>query len=402
MPADPSGTPSGFFEFLDPSQEASFSDSEPGVRSDWSPNFDFVTGFEADLDSSFEVVREEENRKACERELEGPPVVEVKSSVPLVRPVSRRAPSMPTILEEDEGDEEDGDVTVTPNAVQRAFLPPDRFACPRSPQFQAAGAGAVPEDAGDDSLETPRPNGELSLCLYWVITSVIDPPNVDPTAQTSAFSVPAPDQFDASFSLEACPKESQKSHDDSVGRSEFFSSLVAGDEFANFDFDTLFNVDTSYLNGAVFGESPSQGSTPSSSSSFLELMSKEENSMEAGVSMDVGIDPHMLQFPSVHAGIFGYGDGFPTEEEFLSAVREAIQSTPKRVSRISRTYPIVRPFPDLTCVCRGWFFCGNRHPRRTLLSFSRTSVVLACELDIRGYVLVSSAPFCPLTDWFVV
>jgi hypothetical protein len=164
MPTDPSGTPGGFFDFLDPSQEVSFPD-ETGISFDRSPNFDFITSFEADLDSSFEVVREEGIGKARESR-PPPPVVEVKSSVPFVPSVSKRAPSMPTIFEEGEEEEEDGDVTITPSVVQKAQLPPDRFARPRSTFPQLAGAAVVLGQAGDDTLDTPRPRGEFCFVRF--------------------------------------------------------------------------------------------------------------------------------------------------------------------------------------------------------------------------------------------
>ena len=322
MPTDPSGTPSGFFDFLDPSQEVPFLD-EAGVDS---PNFDFIMGFEADLDSSFEVLRKEDTLEKVGESEPTPPVVEVKTSIPLVPSVSKRAPSMPTIFEESEEEEEEGDVTITPNPAQKALLPPDRFARPRSTSPQNAGAAAVPEDLGEDSLDTPRPQGELLLRLPRVVASVTDPSDDTFTAQASTFSVPAPDPFDASFSLEACPKDSQE---DSLCQSDFFSSLIAGNQPAAFDFNGSFDVDISAWDEAVFGESPSQESTSSSSSSSWDLTSKEEPRM--GVGAGIGTDMQ-FQFPSVNAGAIGDRDGLPTEDEFLKAVVSTVQSTPKRVS----------------------------------------------------------------------
>jgi len=107
-------------------------------------------------------------------------------------------------------------------------------------------------------------------------------------------------------------------------------------EPANVDFDGSLDVDISAWNEAVFGESPSQESTPSSS---WELMSKEGPSMEMGT--DVGIDMQ-LQFPSIDMGAIGEGIGMmPTEDEFMRAIMEVAQSTPKAVSSSSC---IILPF----------------------------------------------------------
>ena len=159
-----------------------------------------------------------------------------------------------------------------------------------------------------------------------MIAPVTDPPSDNFTAQASTFSVPAPDPFDASFSLEARPKNSQ---DDSSGQFDFFSSLITGNQSSNFDFGASFDVDISAWNEAVFGESPSQESTSSSSSAFWELTSKEEPPM--GVDTSVCTDMQ-FQFPSVDLGAIGDGNRVPTEDEFLKAVMGAVQSTPKRVS----------------------------------------------------------------------
>jgi hypothetical protein len=167
-----------------------------------------------------------------------------------------------------------------------------------------------------------------------VIASTPDPPSDNLADQTSTFSVPAPDQFDASFSLEVCPEDSR---DDSSSQFDFFSSLNAGDKSADLDFDAIFGVDVPAWNEAVFGEPPSQESTPSSSTSFWEFMSKEEPSVETsapGVGTGVHTDIQ-FQFPSVNTDTIGDGNGLLTEDEFLRAVMETVQSTPKRVSWIS-------------------------------------------------------------------
>jgi hypothetical protein len=106
--------------------------------------------FEADLDSSFEMLGNEVIVKARENE-PTPPPAQVRSSVSSASSLSRRPPSMPTILEEEEG----GDVSVTPRAVQRAFLSPDMFA-----RSLDAAAGAFEYNGVDsESMETPRPRG---------------------------------------------------------------------------------------------------------------------------------------------------------------------------------------------------------------------------------------------------
>lgn len=152
MPSDPSGTCDGFFAFLDPPLEDVYPIPDP------SSDFDFLVDFEADLDSSSEVIG-----NACE----GQPIPpgEVKASPPTTIPyVSARASRMPTILEEDE-EEEDGDVTITPSEAQRVLLPPDRFARPPS-AYQLAGVADVLQGAEFDSLDTPRPGGESLFAFY--------------------------------------------------------------------------------------------------------------------------------------------------------------------------------------------------------------------------------------------
>ena len=100
------------------------------------------------------------------------------------------------------------------------------------------------------------------------------------------------------------------------------------------DFDASFDdVDIPAWNEAVFGESPSQGSTSSSSSSWEET-SKEDPSMEA-LGMGAGIDMQ-LQFPTVKVDAVGDGTGIiPAEDEFLRAIMEAMQSSPRIVSSLS-------------------------------------------------------------------
>jgi len=149
VPSDPCGSPSGFFAFLDPLQEAPPLD-DAHILPDTSQSFDFIMDFEADLDSSFEALGD------------GPtPVVKVKSSTPPARLVSTRAPTMPVIFE---GEEEDGDITITPSEAQRALLPPDRFARPPSAS-QLAGAVDDPGDTDSDLLATVRPCGEFCLAF---------------------------------------------------------------------------------------------------------------------------------------------------------------------------------------------------------------------------------------------
>ena len=104
---------------------------------------------------------------------------------------------------------------------------------------------------------------------------------------------------------------------------------MTADKSANVDFDGPFDVDFSAWNEAVFGDSPSKWSPPSSSSSLWELTSTEGSVM----GMDTGIN---VQFPTVDANAIGNGIGMPTEEEFLRAIVEAAQSTPK--ARVSWTF----------------------------------------------------------------
>ncbi|KAF9789840.1 hypothetical protein BJ322DRAFT_561924 [Thelephora terrestris] len=163
MPSDPSGTPSGFFDFLDPSQEASFPD-EVEALSEKTPNLGSITDFETHLDPSRKMPGGEVVDKIRKKE-----PAEVKTLIMLAPPVVKRAPSMPTIVEEDEEEEEDGDVTITPTVAQRAFLPPDKFARPRS-EPQTVAPAKVSEDPEDDSLETPRPRGYCSTRKHFLCT----------------------------------------------------------------------------------------------------------------------------------------------------------------------------------------------------------------------------------------
>ena len=160
MPSDPFGAPGGFFDFLDPPQEMSSLDGVYPLP-DSSPNFDFVTDFEADLDYSYEMVGDGVFENAGKDE--PTPLIEVNPS-PL--PVSTLAPCMPTIFEEDEQEQEEGDVTITPSEAQKALLPPDRFARPPS-TAQVAGSAGAEQDVWFDSLDTPRPGGEFcfAFCL---------------------------------------------------------------------------------------------------------------------------------------------------------------------------------------------------------------------------------------------
>ena len=161
MPPDPSGTPSGFIDFLDPCREVSPAD-DVRVVSNESPSFDFIMDFEEDLDTSFEMLVEQDLRLNLDKRVAAAGLLTSQAPSPPKRP-----PSMPTIFEEEEPEEEAGDVTITPSAAQRALLPPDRFARPRSasPLAQVVEAS---EDITDDSsdMDTPRPRGKLLLRFF--------------------------------------------------------------------------------------------------------------------------------------------------------------------------------------------------------------------------------------------
>jgi len=185
-----------------------------------------------------------------------------------------------------------------------------------------------------------------------VVTSVTDSRDYvyALAAQTSTFPVPAADASDASFSLEAGLGDSQESHDP-LDQFDFFSTLMANEPVVP-DFDSSFNVDLSVWNEAVFGQSPSQESTSSTSTSSWDFTSKEGPSME--VDMGMGVDMQ-LQFPSVSVDAIGDGTGMPTDEEFLRAIIEAAQSSPKTVSLISCIIPSFdRVLIHLVCVGRLW------------------------------------------------
>jgi hypothetical protein len=114
--------------------------------------------------------------------------------------------------------------------------------------------------------------------------------------------------------------------------------LLANDKFANLDFGPPSDVDIAAWNEAVFGESPSQGSTtPSSSTSSLwEFLAKEESVM-TGIAADMGTGVQ-FQFPNVNANMVGNGIDVPAGDEFMEAMMKAVQSTPERVSRVPWTY----------------------------------------------------------------
>ena len=169
MSTGPSETPGGFFDFPDPSQETTPLPSNVGftpARSQ-SPNLDFIADFEMDLDSSFELLRGGVIWEARESDTTAP-AVQLGSSFSAAPSLSGRAPSMPTIFEED-GEEEEEDVAITPSEAQRALLPHDQFSRPRLAS-QTDGVANASEDDGED-LDTPRPRGK---CLIrWSLRSLI-------------------------------------------------------------------------------------------------------------------------------------------------------------------------------------------------------------------------------------
>ena len=213
------------------------------------------------------------------------------------------------------------------------------------------------------------------------------------TAQEGTFSVPAPDPFDAIFSLET----SSGDPDNFASQFDLHSSFTVGEDCTNSDFENLFSVDISAWDEAVFGVPLSQESTPSSSSSIWEPASKEDLAMETGTA--VGTD-EMFQFPSVDVDGAVNGTSMPTDEEFLRAIIEAAQSTPKKVSwgcariRSPPDYPLPRWFCP--------FVFGTRLPCKTALISSLKRAILNFELEIQGYGLACSVPFVPLADWFGV
>jgi len=165
MPSDPFGTPGGVFVFLDPLQEVSPFDDRYAVPGDPSPGFDFIMDFDPELDSGLEGA--DAVAKGARGD-EPTSFVGVNPSPPPAvtpAPVSSLAPRMPTILEEDEKEEEDGDVTITPSEAQRALLPPDKFARPPS-ALQVASAADASQDPFFDPLDTPRPRGKFRPVFY--------------------------------------------------------------------------------------------------------------------------------------------------------------------------------------------------------------------------------------------
>ena len=137
--------------------------------------------------------------------------------------------------------------------------------------------------------------------------------------------ISAPDGFDASFSLKTGLDDSQDSQY-SLGQSNFVSSPMASASTIP-DFNASFDLDIPAWNGAVFGEFPSQESTPSSS--LWEFTAKEEPSVEMGT--DVDMQP---QSPSMKVDLSRGGTGVSTEDELLRAIMEVVQPSPKPVSVI--------------------------------------------------------------------
>lgn len=176
-----------------------------------------------------------------------------------------------------------------------------------------------------------------------------------PTAQTTSFSVPAPDAFDTIF-LEAGLNSSPDSQD-SISQIDFLFSLMENKP-ATPGFGGSVNVDIPAWNEAVFGESPSQESTSSSSS--WELTAGEGPSAEMGVGTNVDMD---LQFPSISVDAIGSGTDMPTEDEFLRAMMGVVQSSPKAVGPISYTIvPSVCALIQLIRFNYVRFFGGNQSP----------------------------------------
>jgi len=129
-------------------------------------------------------------------------------------------------------------------------------------------------------------------------------------------------------------------------------------ETTNPDFDAL-GVGIPTWDETAFRESPSQGSESSSSSSSWELASRELASMEMAMGADIDMG---LQFPSVDVDTIGDGSGLPTGEEFLRAILEVAQSTPKVVRPLFCAIVLfVRDLIDLPSLALS---CCDSQPRK--------------------------------------
>ena len=151
-------------------------------------------------------------------------------------------------------------------------------------------------------------------------------------------------------------------------------------ETTNPDFDAL-GVHIPAWDEATFRESPSQESESLSSSSSWELTSEEVSSMEIamGAYVDMG-----LQFPSVDVDTIGDGSGIPTEDEFLRAILEVVQSTPKVVRPLFCVIvPSVRVLIQLILV--GSTRCFSQPRKMDLNCFARRASS-TCEREFRRYV----------------
>ena len=149
------------------------------------------------------------------------------------------------------------------------------------------------------------------------------------------------------------------------------------------DFDAI-GVKIPAWDAETFGESPSQESESSSSSSSWELTSTDGPSMEIGMGADVDMG---LQFPTVDVDTVGNGSGIPTEDEFLRAILEVVQSTPKVVRPMFRLIgPSVRVLIQFIPVWSPRYFGGDSQPRKMDSSCFARRAFSTCERGCRRYV----------------
>jgi len=113
--------------------------------------------------------------------------------------------------------------------------------------------------------------------------------------------------------------------------------------------------------------------------------------MEMGMGADVDMG---LQFPSVDVDTIGDGSGIPTEAEFLRAILEVVQSTPKVVrSLFCVIVPSNRVLIQLILVGSACCFGRDSLPSKTDLRCFARRASSTCEWEVSEVCLADSSSF---------